>query len=104
MKQFFFLAASVLFFSLTTQAQQIELNFTNPKCQAYEGKPQNAFCTRADLPRAQTNPTGPYQKVLSLLKKVQLLCDGDNLGVRDQSQYTETCNTATIYSCPYNAE
>lgn len=68
MKQLFVLAASVLLFSFTTQAQQIELNFTNPKCQAYEGKPQNAFCTRADLPRAQTNPNGPYQKVLSLLK------------------------------------
>lgn len=68
MKKLIVFTAAALLCNLTTEAQQIDLNFTNPKCQTYEGKPQNAFCTRADLPRAQTNPSGPYQKLLSLIK------------------------------------
>ncbi len=67
MKKFFLFFSGVFLLSLA-KAQVIELNFTNPKCQVYLGKPQNAFCTREDLPRAQQNPTGPYQKILNLIK------------------------------------
>lgn len=64
-KTLLFLAA---FSFSVAQAQLIDVTFTNPKCQTYVGKPENAFCTRADLPRAQANPSGPYQKILNLIK------------------------------------
>lgn len=57
-------------FSFSAKAQLlIEPRFTNPQCQAYEGKPRNAYCTRADVSRAQTQNEGPYKKVLELIKK-----------------------------------
>lgn len=65
MRSLVFLATSAIF---SVQAQTIDVSFTNPQCQAYDSKPQNAFCTRSDLPRAQANPNGPYQKVLRLIK------------------------------------
>lgn len=50
------------------QAQTFDVRFTNPKCNAYDAKPLNAYCTRADLPRAQANPNGPFQKVIDVIK------------------------------------
>ena len=65
----FFLGVLFLFsFSVNAQLL-IEPRFTNPQCQAYEGKPRNAYCTRADVARAQTQAEGPYKKVLELIKK-----------------------------------
>jgi phosphatidylserine/phosphatidylglycerophosphate/cardiolipin synthase-like enzyme len=58
----------IAFFTINSNAQLIDTNFTNPKCAAYGDKPRNAFCTRADLPNAQKNPSGPYQKVLNVIK------------------------------------
>lgn len=59
-----------LLLSFSAKAQLlIEPRFTNPQCQAYAGKPQNAYCTRADVARAQTQTEGPYKKVLELIKK-----------------------------------
>jgi phosphatidylserine/phosphatidylglycerophosphate/cardiolipin synthase-like enzyme len=65
----------IFLFSLAAQSQEllqsllIEPRFTNPQCQSYEGKPRNAYCTRADVARAQTQNEGPYKKVLELIKK-----------------------------------
>jgi phosphatidylserine/phosphatidylglycerophosphate/cardiolipin synthase-like enzyme len=53
---------------LVAEAQTFDVRFTNPQCKAYGTKPQNAYCTRADLPKAQANPKGPYQKVIEVIK------------------------------------
>ncbi|MEQ1724263.1 MAG: phospholipase D-like domain-containing protein [Pseudobdellovibrio sp.] len=53
---------------LVAQAQTFDVRFTNPQCNAYDAKPRQAYCTRADLPRAQANPKGPYQKVIDVIK------------------------------------
>lgn len=59
-----------LFFLVSTVwAQNVDVRFTNPKCNRYINKPQNAFCTRADLPSAQNNPEGPFQKIVELVRQ-----------------------------------
>lgn len=50
-------------------AQSLDVRFTNPKCSKYPDKPQNAFCTRADLPSSQSNPEGPFQKIIDLIRQ-----------------------------------
>lgn len=63
-----FVVLLLFFISYSVEAQLFDIRFTNPQCQSYGEKPQNAFCTRADLPRAQANPEGPYQKIIELIK------------------------------------
>lgn len=53
----------------TVWAQNIDIRFTNPKCGRHADKPQNAFCTRVDLQSAQSNPEGPYQKIIELIRQ-----------------------------------
>lgn len=68
MNPFLVFSVVVFQFVFAAQAQTFDVRFTNPQCKVYEAKPQNAYCTRADLPRAQANPQGPYQKIIEVIK------------------------------------
>lgn len=56
-------------FAPVAVAQTYDFRFTNPVCQIYGDKPKNAFCTRSDLPLAQSNTEGPFQKLIQLIRK-----------------------------------
>lgn len=68
MTQYLIFSALIFQTFFAAQAQTFDIRFTNPLCKAYDAKPRHAYCTRADLPRAQANPKGPYQKVIDVIK------------------------------------